>query len=82
MSNYPAIPTPRPDVEALYATVSALKSVIDILTGSVGGASPAMRIYIQAEAPAGASAGDTWLRTSDRNLLIYNAANSNWIATL
>lgn len=82
MSNYPSIPVPRPDMDAMFATVSALKQVVDLLTGVVGNAGPSMRIYVQAEAPTNPTAGDAWLRSSDRNFLIYNAAGGNWIATL
>ena len=82
MSNYPSVPTPQADMQALLSTVTALKQVVDLLTGTVGNASPAMRIFIQAEAPTNPTAGDAWLRAGDRNFLIWNAAASNWIATL
>lgn len=82
MSNYPSIPTPQPDVQSLLITVTALKQVVDLLTGVVGNAGPSMRIFIQNDAPANPTAGDAWLRASDRNLLVWNAANSTWIATL
>lgn len=82
MSNYPAIPTPTPDIEGLFDTVKTLKQVVDLLTGVVGNAGPSMRIYVQATAPTSPTAGDAWLRTSDRNFLIYNAAGETWVASL
>jgi hypothetical protein len=82
VSNYPSIPTPQPDVQSLLITVTALKQVVDLLTGVVGNAGPSMRIYIQAEAPTNPTSGDAWLRVSDRNLLIWSAVSSTWVATL
>lgn len=82
MSNYPSIPTPTADVQTLLATVSALKQVVEYLIGAVGNAAPAMRLYIQAAPPVDATAGDVWIRVSDRTLFIWNATGGNWICTL
>lgn len=82
MSKYPSIPVPIADVQSLQASVSALKQVVEYLIGVVGNAAPAMRLYIQAAPPVDATAGDVWIRVSDRTLFIWNAAGGNWITTL
>jgi hypothetical protein len=33
---FPAIPIPRPDVQALFATVEALRNTVNTLTGQLG----------------------------------------------
>jgi hypothetical protein len=63
MRKFTSIPEPTKSIDNLYATVSAMKQVIEELTGQRGDVG-ASRTYITDRAPDRASKGDLWITAS------------------
>lgn len=76
---FQAVPEPQMNLPALYETVRALKSVVDIMTGQTG-SYRVTTVKVAASAPSNPQAFDIWLdSTANNKIRVYDG--SNWLAT-
>lgn len=71
-----SIPDPTSDIGSLVASVSALKQVVENLTGQRGGtAYGSPKIWVQVSPPTGAVVGDFWIHKQTNKLRFWDGAN-------
>lgn len=75
--SFPAIPTPKNDVDSLYRSVVALKQSVEMI---VGGRGPERMpcIFVQSTMPDETEDGDFWLQSGQKTTLSV-AVGGKWL---
>jgi hypothetical protein len=77
--SFPAIPTPKNDVDSLYKSVMALKQCVEqIVTDRGPGQYPNMFVQKDTPTAAAASDGDFWLQSGIKTTLSI-LINGKWL---
>lgn len=79
MPDFPSVPVPTKDPDALLQSVLALKHAVEMLTGQDQGDRFAAHVFVQPDTPTAFHTGDFWLctATSGSTFNVWNG--TKWV---